>query len=88
LRILSITEQCNASNQYRENAEIRYPLPDPSLLLSPTGSQSTGADEETTHAALIHDIGQFLPIEEAKDAQVGMDTHPVGRVGYGMIEEE
>jgi hypothetical protein len=33
-------------------------------------------------------MGQFLPIDEAKNAQMGMDTHPVGRVGYGIIGEE
>ncbi|KAH8764621.1 hypothetical protein BGZ57DRAFT_955986 [Hyaloscypha finlandica] len=45
------------------------------------------ADEETTRAALIHDVGQFLPIDEAKDAQMGIKTHPVRWVGYRVIGE-
>ncbi|KAH8763978.1 hypothetical protein F5882DRAFT_383454 [Hyaloscypha sp. PMI_1271] len=72
---------------YRDNVEIRYSLLAPSLLLSPTDSRSTGADEEIARAALIYDIGQFLPIDETKAAQMGTDTPPVGRLGNRMIGE-
>lgn len=39
-------------------------------------------------AALLHDIGQFLPLDAAKDVQMGMGDHSVGRVGHERIGEE
>jgi predicted HD phosphohydrolase len=48
----------------------------------------TGSDDETVIAALLHDIGQFLPLDAAKDVQMGMGDHSVGRVGHETIGEE
>lgn len=39
-------------------------------------------------AALLHDIGQFLPLDAAKDVQMGMGDYSVGRVGHERIGEE
>lgn len=39
-------------------------------------------------AALLHDIGQFLPLDAAKDVRMGMGDHSVGRVGHERIGEE
>lgn len=47
-----------------------------------------GSDEEMIIAALLHDIGQFLPLDAAKDVQMAIGDHSVGRVGHEMIEEE
>jgi predicted HD phosphohydrolase len=37
---------------------------------------------------LLHDIGQFLPLDAAKDVQMGMGDKSVGRVGHERIGEE
>lgn len=50
--------------------------------------QELGEDEDTIIAALLHDIGQFLPLDAAKDVQMGMGDHSVGRVGHETIGEE
>jgi putative nucleotidyltransferase with HDIG domain len=47
-----------------------------------------GSDDRTVIAALLHDIGQFLPVEEAKDARMSIGDHSVGRVGHERIGEE
>ena len=39
-------------------------------------------------AALLHDIGQFLPMDAAKDVQMRIGDHSVGRVGHETIGEE
>lgn len=46
------------------------------------------SDDDTVIAALLHDIGHFLPLEAVKDIQMGMGGHSVGRVGHEMIGEE
>jgi len=47
-----------------------------------------GSDDETVIAALLHDIGQFLPLDATKDVQMAIGDHSVGRVGHEMIGEE
>ena len=49
---------------------------------------SEGSDDDTVLAALLHDVGQFLPLDAAKDVQMGMGDHSVGRVGHETIGEE
>lgn len=40
-------------------------------------------------AALLHDIGQFLPLHEANDVQMSISGEgSVGRVGHEMIGKE
>lgn len=51
------------------------------------GSES-GSDVDTVVAALLHDIGQFLPLDAAKDVQMAIGDHSVGRVGHEVIGEE
>ncbi|KUJ18467.1 uncharacterized protein LY89DRAFT_642787 [Mollisia scopiformis] len=52
-------------------------------------AKRSGSDDELILAALLHDIGQFLPIEEARDVQMLMEGEgSVGRVGHEMIGEE
>ena len=60
----------------------RYPRIVSSLICE------TGSDDDTVIAALLHDIGQFLPLEAAKDVQMGMGGYSVGRVGHETIGEE
>jgi predicted HD phosphohydrolase len=50
--------------------------------------RNIGSDDETVIAALLHDIGHFLPLNEAKDVQMAMGGHSVGRVGHEVIGEE
>jgi predicted HD phosphohydrolase len=50
--------------------------------------RNIGSDDETVIAALLHDIGHFLPLDEAKDVQMAMGSHSVGRVGHEVIGEE
>lgn len=60
-------------------------------LTLPTGWELTnyeGSDDDTIIAALLHDVGQFLPLDAAEDVQMGMGDHSVGRVGHEMIGEE
>ncbi|CZR68895.1 uncharacterized protein PAC_18796 [Phialocephala subalpina] len=59
-----------------------------SLQCAQSASKS-GGDDELILASLLHDIGQFLPIEEAKDVSMSIEgTGSVGRVGHEMIGEE
>ncbi|TVY64351.1 Uncharacterized protein LSUE1_G005908 [Lachnellula suecica] len=51
------------------------------------GVQS-GSDDETVIAALLHDIGQFLPVDAAEDVQMASGASSVGRVGHETIGEE
>lgn len=52
-------------------------------------AKKSGSDDELVLAALLHDIGQFLPLEKAKDVQMSMEGEgSVGRVGHEMIGEE
>lgn len=51
-------------------------------------TSAEGSEEDTVIAALLHDVGQFLPLEAAKDVQMGMGDHSVGRVGHESIGEE
>jgi predicted HD phosphohydrolase len=46
------------------------------------------AGDETIIAALLHDVGQFLPLDEATDVQMGMGSHSVGRIGHEVIGEK
>ena len=46
------------------------------------------SDDETVLAALFHDVGQLLPLDKAKDVQMGIGSHSVGRVGHDLIGEE
>ncbi|KFZ01887.1 hypothetical protein V501_09739 [Pseudogymnoascus sp. VKM F-4519 (FW-2642)] len=47
-----------------------------------------GSDDQTVIAALLHDIGQFLPMEDAKDVRMSMGEYSVGRVGHERVGEE
>ncbi|KAE8443034.1 hypothetical protein EG329_002428 [Mollisiaceae sp. DMI_Dod_QoI] len=66
-----------------------------SLQCAHSASKS-GADDELVLAALLHDIGQFLPVDEARDVSMrvnmedgeGKAEGSVGRVGHEMIGEE
>jgi 2-amino-1-hydroxyethylphosphonate dioxygenase (glycine-forming) len=49
---------------------------------------SKGSQDATVIAALLHDIGQFLPLDAATDVQMSMGDHSVGRVGHERIGEE
>lgn len=52
-------------------------------------AKKSGGDDELILAALLHDIGQFLPLDEAKDVQMSIaDKGSVGRVGHELIGEE
>jgi len=62
-------------------------IPKPVTIL-PLLRTFQGSDDETVIAALFHDIGQFLPVDAAKDVQMGMGDHSVGRVGHEMIGDE
>jgi predicted HD phosphohydrolase len=50
--------------------------------------QYLGSSEETIIAALLHNIGQFFPVDAAKDVQMGIGSYSVGRVGHEKIGEE
>lgn len=39
-------------------------------------------------AALLHDIGQFLPIDDIKKLKFSIDDSSVGRIGHEKIGEE
>ena len=47
-----------------------------------------GSTDDTIIAGLLHDIGQFLPVEEAKNVQMRLKEGSVGRVGHEMIGAE
>lgn len=47
-----------------------------------------GADDELVLAGLLHDIGQFLPLDAANDVQMNIEGGSVGRVGHEKIGEE
>jgi putative nucleotidyltransferase with HDIG domain len=52
-------------------------------------AQNSGGDDEIILAALLHDIGQFLPLGEAKEMRMSISGEgSVGRVGHEMIGEE
>jgi len=51
-------------------------------------NKEIGSDNDTVIAALLHDIGQFLPLDATKDIQMAMGDHSVGRVGHEIIGEE
>jgi putative nucleotidyltransferase with HDIG domain len=39
-------------------------------------------------AALLHDIGQFLPINDIEKLEISIDDSSVGRIGHEKIGEE
>ena len=45
---------------------------------------TTPHSEETIIAALLHDVGQFLPLAAANDVRMGL----VGRAGHELIGED
>lgn len=47
----------------------------------------TGASDELVIAALLHDIGQIIPLESTKEARMNLrgSTESVGRVGHEAI---
>jgi len=47
-----------------------------------------GSPDETIIAALFHDIGQFLPVEETRDVSMAIGNKSVGRVSHEKIGEE
>jgi len=48
-----------------------------------------GCSEETVLAALLHDIGQFLPLEQAEEVMMATEGEgSVGRKGHEKIGEE
>jgi predicted HD phosphohydrolase len=48
-----------------------------------------GSSETTVIAALLHDIGQFLPMDEADEVKMSMGQDlSVGRIGHETIGEE
>lgn len=51
-------------------------------------SKHLGSPDETVIAALLHDIGQFLPMDEAKDLEMSIGGSSVGRIGHEKIGEE
>lgn len=55
-------------------------------------SQLDGQDEQTIIAALLHDIGQFLPLEELRDAHpsdmMDKELANVGRQGHDILGQK
>jgi len=47
-----------------------------------------GRPDETVIAALLHDIGQFLPVDETKGLEMSIGGSSVGRIGHEKIGEE
>ena len=39
-------------------------------------------------AALLHNIGQFLPLDDIKGLEISIDVSSVGRIGHEKIGEE
>jgi 2-amino-1-hydroxyethylphosphonate dioxygenase (glycine-forming) len=48
----------------------------------------SGRPDETVIAALLHDIGQFLLVDETKDLEMSIGGSSVGRIGHEKIGEE
>ncbi|KAJ5688833.1 hypothetical protein N7462_003225 [Penicillium macrosclerotiorum] len=50
-------------------------------------AQKSGADDELVIAALLHDIGQIIPLESTKEVRMNLrgSTENVGRVGHEAI---
>jgi putative nucleotidyltransferase with HDIG domain len=53
-----------------------------------TLSNWSGRPDETVIAALLHDIGQFLPVDKTKDLEMSVGSSSVGRIGHEKIGEE
>lgn len=50
-------------------------------------AKQSGADDETVLAALLHDVGQFLPLKDVQEMQVD-GVGSVGRIGHETIGKE
>jgi 2-amino-1-hydroxyethylphosphonate dioxygenase (glycine-forming) len=53
-----------------------------------TLSNWSGRPDETVIAAQLHDIGQFLPVDETKYLEMSTGGSSVGRIGHEKIGEE
>lgn len=53
-----------------------------------TLSNWSGRPDETILAALLHDVGQFLPVDETKDLEMSVGGSSIGRAGHEKIGEE
>lgn len=63
-------------------------LSEPTDIVCTMLTQRAGQDDDIIIAALLHDIGQFLPVDEARDISMGIGEENVGRVGHESIGEE
>ncbi|KAL1868373.1 hypothetical protein Plec18167_008299 [Paecilomyces lecythidis] len=59
-------------------------------LQAASQARDSGADDELILAALLHDIGQIIPLEQSKEVKMKLDnsTQNVGRVGHETIGAE
>ncbi|KAL1850000.1 hypothetical protein Plec18170_007096 [Paecilomyces lecythidis] len=59
-------------------------------LQAASQARDSGADDELILAALLHDIGQIIPLEQSKEVRMKLDnsTQNVGRVGHETIGAE
>jgi predicted HD phosphohydrolase len=81
---ISQLEHCLQCANFGLQAGTSFPLTLHSLVLNQL-TNNPGAPQDTILAGLLHDIGQFLPLDEAKDVQMGIAGESVGRVGHEAI---
>ncbi|RFU31815.1 hypothetical protein B7463_g4508, partial [Scytalidium lignicola] len=53
-------------------------------------ARNAGSDDELVLAALFHDIGQIIPVDETRDVRMSLSNTPedVGRIGHETIGAE